>query len=97
MLSRDKMEIINYLGNKLAEKIRISPPAARGLLKLAIKDELGPFVPIEQIRFNDLKKVILNSLRARLIKLEIIDPNPIIEFLNDELTRNQSLITMEIV
>jgi len=33
------MEIIKYLGNQLAKKINISPPATRGLLKLAIKDE----------------------------------------------------------
>ena len=42
------MEIYNYLGDILADKIKISPPAARGLIKLAIKDELGSFKPLIQ-------------------------------------------------
>ncbi|GAI01549.1 unnamed protein product, partial [marine sediment metagenome] len=39
------MEIINYLGEYLSNIINISPPAARGLIKLAIKEELGSFKP----------------------------------------------------
>ena len=88
------MEIIAYLGNKLAEKIDISPPAARGLLKLSIKDELDPFKPISQITFNELKSVIENALNQRLIKLEISNKDEIIKFMLEELKANQSLITM---
>lgn len=88
------MEIIKYLGNQLAKKINISPPATRGLLKLAIKDELGPFKPLNQINFNDLKSVIENTLSLRLKKLEIPNTEILVEYLLDQLTKNQSLITM---
>ncbi len=88
------MEIIKYLGNQLSKKINISPPAARGLLKLAIKDELGPFKPLNQINFNDLKSVIENTLSLRLKKLEIPNSEILVEYLLHQLTKNQSLITM---
>ena len=65
------MDIIKHLGSKLAELINISAPAGRGLIKLAIKDELGPFRPLNQVTFNEFKNTIENSLKKRLIKLEI--------------------------
>ncbi len=88
------MEIINYLGKILAEKINVSPPAARGLIKLSIKDELDPFRPLNQINFNELKKVIENALKERLKKLKIPVYEIIIALMLKELTDNQSLITM---
>ena len=88
------MEIIKFLGDKLANKINISPPAARGLLKLAIKDEVGPFKPISEINFNDFKSIMKNSLRLRLIKLDIPNNDILIEYMLYYLTKNQSLITM---
>jgi hypothetical protein len=91
------VEIINYLGDKLSEHINITPPASRGLLKLAIKDELGPFKPLESINFNDLKNVINNSLQKRLQKLNIQNFQNVIKNLLEELTKNQSLITMSLI
>jgi len=88
------LEIIKFLGDKLANKINISPPAARGLLKLAIKDELGPFKPISEINFNNFKSVMKNSLRLRLIKLDIPNIDILIEYMLYHLTKNQSLTTM---
>ncbi|MFW9936737.1 MAG: hypothetical protein ACFFD5_03765 [Candidatus Thorarchaeota archaeon] len=88
------MEIINILGNGLANKISISPPAARGLIKLSIKDEIGPFKPLELINYDDLKSTIQNSLKARLKNLQIFNTEMIISDLMDILNKNQSLITM---
>ncbi|TFG15662.1 MAG: hypothetical protein EU535_01680 [Promethearchaeota archaeon] len=88
------MEIIKYLGDKLSQQINISPPAARGLLKLSIKDELGPFIDLNQINYNDLCNVLHNSLKERLNKLEISNIEYIISYLLNELTLNQSLITI---
>ena len=82
------------MGELLAQKINISPPAARGLIKVSIKDELGPFKPYYQIDFEDLKKTIANSLKVRLLKLEVQKCESIIEYIIDELTLNQSLITI---
>ena len=78
----------------MAQKINISPPAARGLIKLSIKDELGPFKPYNQIDFEDLKKTFENSLKKRLLKLDIQECESILDYLLDELTLNQSLITI---
>jgi len=88
------MELIKLLGNKLAEKINVSSPAGRGLIKLAINDELGPFKPLNQLEFIDFKNTIENSLKKRLEKLEISSTSEIIDLLLDKLTKNQSLITI---
>jgi len=88
------MEIIRYLGEQLAKKINISPPAARGLLKLSIKDELGPFIALDKISYNELSKVLHNSLKKRLINLKISNYEEIVIFMTRELELNQSLITM---
>ncbi len=88
------MEIIKYLGNLLALKINVSPPAARGLLKLSIKDELGPFKQLSQVNYNDLKLVIENAMKKRLINLYIQNTDSLISYMLDELTNHQSLITM---
>ncbi|MFW5895180.1 MAG: hypothetical protein ACOCT9_00400 [archaeon] len=91
------MEIINILAQDLSRSINISAIASRGLLKLAIKDELGPFIPFRGLLYQDLKKVINNSLKERLEKLNIEGQQieKIRMQLNSILSKNQSLITME--
>lgn len=88
------MEIINYLGEYLSNSINISPPAARGLIKLAIKEQLGPFKPLDQVIYKDFKLVIENSLKKRLLDLEIKETDVILEILFDKLKKFQSLISM---
>ena len=88
-------EIINLLGDKLSKEIGITPLAARGLLKLSIKDELGPFKPISQLDYDILSSVIQNSLRARLIKIGLKETDSTIKNMIEELNKNQSLITLE--
>ena len=88
------MEIIYILAEKLSQKIHISPPAARGLLKLSIKEEVGPFKPLNQLDYDDFKNSIEKALRMRLDKLSINNPNEIIEYLIKELRIIQSLITI---
>jgi hypothetical protein len=88
------MEVINILGEKLSLRINISPPAARGLLKLAIKDEIGPFKPFNQLNYEDLKNSIENALKIRLEKLDIKKPQKIIDNLMGELRKIQSIITI---
>lgn len=88
------MEIISYLSDFLSSQLNISPPAVRGLLKLSIKDELGPFKSLDKISYNDLKTTIQDALKKRLEKLEVSNFNNIIERLLKELQEHQSLITM---
>ncbi|MHA1193146.1 MAG: hypothetical protein ACTSP9_12760 [Promethearchaeota archaeon] len=88
------MEIIKYLGSKLSESIELSLPAGRGLIKLAIKDELGPFHPINQLNYEKLVAVIQNSLKNRLLDLNIPNFEEVLKNLLDELNSNQSLITI---
>lgn len=88
------MEIIRILGDILAVKTKLSPPAARGLIKLAIKDQVGPFTPLEAVNYDSLKNVISNSLKDRLIGLQVEDWGSLVETLILELNRNQSIFTM---
>ena len=88
------MEILKVLADYIAKEINVSPPAARGLLKLSIKDEIGPFKPISQINFRDLKKTIRFSLKERLIKLNVSNVNLLVDNLIQYLVDKQSLIPM---
>jgi len=88
------MEVIKSLGDVLASKINISPTAARGLIKLAIKDELGPFTIINSINLNNMQKTIQNSLMKRLNNLAIQNVETITNSLLTHLKEIQSLITM---
>lgn len=88
------MEIINVLAVILSENITISQPAARGLLKLSLMDQIGPFKPLNQMEFQDFKDTINFALRERLVKLEISNLEKIISNLNLQLIEKQSLISM---
>jgi len=88
------MEIVNYLGEFLSKFISISPPAARGLIKLAIKEELGPFRLLENVNYKEFKLTIESSLKNRLLKLEVKETEVIVEILLDKLIKFQSLISM---
>ena len=94
LLEKVKMDIITFLGDFLASQAKISAPAARGLLKLAIKDELGPYKPFNQINYNELKDTIRNALKSRMDKLGFQDIEGLITLLLNELKNNQSFITM---
>ena len=89
------MIILNYLSDILAKRIEINPSATRGLIKLSIKDQLGPFFNFNKLTFEDLKHSIQNALKDRLVKLKIDNIEEIIDLLLLELKENQSLITMD--
>lgn len=89
------MPLIYYLGDLLSEKIGISSSASRGLIKLSIKEEVGPFKPISDMRLMDYQDVINNSLKLRLQGLNISNFEEIVDLLLKELIIHQSLITME--
>ena len=88
------MDIINFLAEKLSKEIGITIFATRGLIKLSISDELGPYFLFKQITFEQLSKVIQNSLKRRMMKLQVNDVEFLVDFLNNELIQNQSLILM---
>jgi len=87
--------IIDYLSDLLAEKLQISVPAIRGLIKLSIKDQCGPFKDISQTSYDDIKNSIQIALKNRLLKLNIDNAQELIDLLLSELKKNQSLITMD--
>ena len=89
------MEILNVIGNVISRELGISPPAARGIIKLSIKDEFGPFKPLRELKYSDMLLVINNSLRKRFITLNIENSEYILSILRKELIKNQSLFTLE--
>ena len=88
------IEIFKYLGDILADKIDMTPTATRGLIKLAVKDGLDPFKPLNQISYGNLKMVINKEFKERLIKMNIQNIDSIIEDALNQLIKGQSLITM---
>ncbi|MFX0030400.1 MAG: hypothetical protein ACFE8B_14405 [Candidatus Hermodarchaeota archaeon] len=89
------MEMIKYLSILLSNEVNLSTSASGGLIRLAIKDETGPFKPLKQLDLKDYIDVCENALKERLKKLNVKRVDQIIERLVSELTKNQSLITME--
>ena len=87
--------IIDYLSEILAENLQISPTAIRGLIKLSIKDQCGPFIDLSQISYDDLKRSIQITLKERLLRLNIDNALELVDLLLSELKKNQSLITMD--
>ena len=64
---------------------------------LRVIEELGPFKPLEQVNYKDFKSTIENSLKNRLLKLEVKETQVIIEILLDKLNKFQSLISMSTI
>ena len=62
---------------------------------MAIIDELGPFKPLNQINYDELKLVIQKTVKKRLIELNYTDVENAIEYLLIQLREKQSFITME--
>ena len=62
---------------------------------MAIIDELGPFKPLNQINYDELKLVIQKAVKKRLIELNYNDTEDAIEYLLVQLREKQSFITME--
>jgi len=88
------VEILNLLASIISKEISISYPAARGLLKLSIIDGFGPFKPLKEMRFSDMVSVVKESLKNRLIELNVQDYEKLILILTNELKNNQSLFTI---
>ena len=63
-------------------------------MKLAIKDEKGPFKPLRQVNQGDFRDIFKGALKQRLIKLEVPNYEDIIVNLLKILKENQSIITM---
>jgi hypothetical protein len=88
------VEILNLLASTISKEISISFAAARGLLKLSIIDEFGPFKSLKEIKFSDMTSAVKNSLKNRLIELNVLDYKKLILVLTDELKNNQSLFSL---
>ena len=50
---------------------------------------------MDKINYEDLKSVIKNAVKQRLIKLDIVNIETLIETLLNQLMKKQSLITMD--
>jgi len=101
LLSKKELnDMIEFLAEYLSLSLDFSSTASRGLLKLAIKEELGKFKQMKQIHYRELRAVINKSLSKRLEilksqgKVEISDIQPIIQGILKKLDEGQSLITM---
>jgi len=90
-------EIINFLGEALAGEVKISIPAARGMIKLAIQEEFKPFELKNPLNYGNLKHIIQNPLKERLKKLNVENIQEITEKLEKKLIKGQSLVSIAII
>ena len=88
------MDAISYFGDKLSEKIDRPSIACRGLIRFSLRDEVGS---ADNPDYNSLRKVFQNSLKTRLEKIGVENPNKITIEMVKELDRKQSLLTMSTV
>jgi len=88
------VEVLNLLAFIISKEISISYPAARGLLKLSIIDKFGPFKSLKEIKYSDMTSVVNDTLKNRLIELNVRNYNKLISILMNELKNNQSLFTI---
>ena len=84
---------IEFFGEKLAKLTGKSALACRGLLRFAIKDAGKDAL---QLSFSDFKNIIETYLSKRLESVNISDYKGIISNLSQELTKNQSVLTMAV-
>lgn len=82
---------VSFLGEKLASEINIDPIAGKGLIRLAIKDDLGES---HDINIQKLRNVIQNGLKKRLERIDIENVNLIIKKLDNLVVTNQSIFTI---
>jgi len=57
------MKMIKYYSIILSEEMSLSSSASGGLIRLAIKDEIDPFKPTEQLDLKDYKSSCENALK----------------------------------
>ena len=85
--------IIEFFGEKLSKLTGKAALSCRGLLRFAIKDAGKNAL---QLSFSDLKDVFETYLSKRLESVNISDYQNIIKNLAQELTKNQSVLTMAV-
>ncbi|MHA1680333.1 MAG: hypothetical protein ACTSUE_04955 [Promethearchaeota archaeon] len=87
------MELIDYYGAWLAERISKEPSACKGLLLMAIETELGED-GIYALNLGNMLEVFKNALHKKLEALGITKHDKIIKDLLEELVEYQSLLSL---
>jgi len=62
-----------------------------GFIRLAIKDDYGD---VKDLTIQQIKNVLNNGLKKRLIGIKIQNLDEVIGFMNKKLLENQALLTM---
>ena len=88
------MDVIGFLGERLAELTEKPTPVAMGFVRLAIRDSIGS--DYDLINYDSLRKVLETSLRARLTRIRMPDVDGIIDGMLRELVDIQSMIIFSV-
>ena len=88
-------DIISLFGGILSEILHKPLPACRGIFRLAIYD-LGYREKLEdgKLNYNDLERVVAESLKNRLSRLHILNLDDAIQRMRLRLVEHQGLLTM---
>lgn len=82
--------LINILGESLAGQTKLGSMPSKGFIRLAIKDDFGD----KNIDIKDLKYMLKNGLKNRLIKLKVPNYDDVLLHLEHTLMENQSVLTL---
>ena len=85
------MNPIEYFGDLLSKKIGKEDLVGRGLLLYSVQDEVGS---TDVINLDVLKKTFQNSLKTRLVRVNVPDVDKISDEMVKELLQKQSLLTI---
>ncbi|MCP4762043.1 MAG: hypothetical protein GY870_09680 [archaeon] len=73
------MDTFNYLGSILADKINKTEITAKGIIRMAIKDEYkDPFV---ELNSDEWVNVFKNNLKRKLELIKISDSDEVVEYM----------------
>lgn len=85
------MNIVQFFGHVLSEKIGQKAIACSGIIRLSIKDSnKDP----ETITANELKEVFENSLLERLQRIGFDNANEVSNYMTSQLMKNHAIFVM---
>jgi N-formylglutamate amidohydrolase len=87
-------DILDYISTLLGGLITTPIAAAKGLLRLSIKDAFPDKEDANDLRLEDFHAVFDTALRTRLERVKFKKVDDIIAKLHSSLASNQSLLTM---
>ncbi|GAB4324646.1 MAG: hypothetical protein Kow0069_30340 [Promethearchaeota archaeon] len=87
------VDLVSYFAGILSEKINKELPICKGLIRGAMRDELGEVFP-PVVNYHQFRRAMARRLPGRLNKLSVAQPEEVTRALLRELADKQALFTV---